>query len=72
MKWIPVKERTPNKYESSTPLLITRTHLTHDSVELAYFNFEKRCFQQNSDSHTLSEVTAWMPLPNPYGEWYLL
>lgn len=58
MRWIPVEERLPDGDEL---VLITTSW---DSVEIAHhFKNEWVCDEFNLED---AEVTAWMPLPEPY------
>ena len=58
-KWIPVSERLPER---------CKYYIVTDfgSVEEAYYNSDGRWFSRHDDK--LKDVTAWMPLPEPYEE----
>ena len=67
-QWIPCSERLP---EDDTPCLIT---ITPDFgcmpfVMAAYYDFDGKVWGYNDDDgwmHRIVNVTAWMPLPEPY------
>lgn len=55
-KWIPVSERLP---EMKKPILAT--YKTEDGLKVDRTMFDRYGF-------LIGEVTAWMPLPEPYSE----
>lgn len=58
-QWIPVAERLP---ERCNYYIVT----DFDKVDEAYYNSDGRWFSW--DGNKLKDVTAWMPLPEPYKE----
>lgn len=61
--WIPCSERLPNEDEevlvtSNYGILIALWRKTWDN---------KICWFETIESKSLHKVTAWMPLPKPYG-----
>lgn len=56
-KWIPCSERLPEK---QTTILVT----DFGDVQMAYINDEGRWMDFHGNK--LKDVTAWMPLPEPY------
>lgn len=58
-EWIPVSERLP---EPETSCLITTTY---GDVELA-FRFTGKTWVCECEDFWTTQVTAWMPLPEPY------
>lgn len=65
-QWIPCSERLPNNYDTC---LIT-TGCCGEFVMMAYFDpLESEEWHYNDDdgwTHRMGNVTAWMPLPEPY------
>lgn len=59
-KWIPVSERLPENDEKV--LCQTVTKKGQINMVIGYYNFDRWCCGMNSN------VTAWMPLPEPYRE----
>ena len=57
--WIPVSERLP---ERCNYYIVT----DFGAVEEAYYNSDGRWFSKDGDK--LKDVTAWMPLPEPWKE----
>ena len=62
-KWIPCSERLPDK---EGLYIVTNLNDKFSPVSSRYFN--KRGDSSFWSGHPLSEVTAWMPLPEPYRE----
>ena len=60
-KWIPISETLPD--ENEMVLVTCKTKKDYRSVNRAYYSNN---FWHGSGS--MSEVIAWMPLPNPYEE----
>ena len=58
LKWIPVSERLPEKYE---------TVLTYDgySVEPGVFYGNSYFYELDNEAYPLFGITHWMPLPDP-------
>ena len=56
-RWIPVSERLPERCKR---YIVT----DYGSVEESYYNSDGHWFSKNGDK--LKDVTAWMPLPEPY------
>lgn len=62
-KWIPVTERLP---EDDEDVLVTRVYTgsTYSFIDMVWFNKGK--FLTQDGELELSNVVAWMPLPEPY------
>lgn len=67
MRWIPVTERLPNKQDD----YFVTIPLDNNSTFVDVLHFHKGKFY-DTDSEwgdvEYDDVTAWMPLPEPYGE----
>lgn len=73
MKWIPIKDKLPNK--SGKYFVSTKPHAGHYhySVEKAWFGINEGIFWQGklgrSNFQDITKfVTAWMPMIEPYKE----
>lgn len=64
MKWIPVSERLPKKPECGENGYIVQKKRVAEPFS-AYWDGER---WTNEDDDVLSEVVAWMELPEPYRE----
>lgn len=77
-RWIPCTERLPEthevvdytgKYEESDLVLICDASELHPQVHVGLCGkFGDRIWWRTREWKTLNRVTAWMPLPETYGE----
>lgn len=63
MKWTPVTERLPRSYE--TVIVATSKNM----VTTAFMTINQTwIYLEGKELYVEAEVTAWMPLPEPYKE----
>lgn len=63
-QWIPCSERLPDK---TGQYLITYTVLMHNEISINTYNAEEKTWFILG--FRLPDVTAWMPLPEPWEGW---